>query len=363
MFKRLLLISLILVSSCKKEESSYNPYLSGKGESKKVSGLYTFENKKFNLDELPQQLNFAKYRAEEKRYMELLHSIRELYVRKSLMKDRGMSDFDSKGGVATLSQIFKNDFQEKDVKKYFEENRKQFPKIDPKKDKSWLGKVRYIQMVDHITKNYMRKLREITDKKELLFHFLPPNIKETGINFDKYPRIGSKDSKLELIAVTNYFCEECRRVNGEVSKIFKNYGEQLSYIHVGHVFNLTDVSMDSIIAGNCIYKLSPKKFWEFQKLMYEKDEIKDVKIFDNKKMRLLLDGIISKISIDKKNFYKCMSDKENRYKASDSITFFRNLDIKEIPTYFLNGRKISYLEMNSLVSAFEEMKKRIENAQ
>ncbi|OUR93620.1 hypothetical protein A9Q84_19315 [Halobacteriovorax marinus] len=362
MSKVLMIFVLLVVSSCKKEESTYNPYKSTSTKATVSNDvLFSYDNKEYKEENLPKAIRFAKYRAEHAQYTEFSNSIRELYVRVSYMQERQMTDYyGRKGVVPSLSELFKADIDDDDVKKYYKDNPQLFKNINPKKDKDWLERVRYTRTIEYITNRYLTKLNEIVDKKKLVINILPPNIKEIGVDFDKFPRIGAKDSKFELIAVTNYFCPECRKVNKDISKLFSEFGKDLSYVHVGHTYNLGDVSMDSILAGKCITKSDPKKFWKYQRFMFENENAKGIKVFDKKKMKKLLSLAVKKLEINKKDFYECMDTKERKYEVSESILFFRDLNIKEIPAYFLNGRHISYREMGSLVFAFREMKSRLE---
>ena len=361
MHKILLFSILMIMTSCQKDEESYNPYLSSKDTSEpKVNNIYSYNNKKYKENDFPKSIKFAKYRASMKSYVELSNSIQEFYVRVDYMKERQMSDFyGRKGIVPSLSEIFKEDFNDEGVKAYYKKNKTLLSDIFPKEDKYWFDKVRYKYKVEYITQKFLDRLKELRDSKKLQVNVLPPSIYDVGIDFDKFPRIGKKKAKFELIAVTNYFCEDCRIINKEITQLFKEFGKDLSYIHVGHTYNLGDVSADTILAGRCVTEQEKNKYWKFHKFMFDNEEYRDIKIFDKKRMKSVLASVVKEISLDKKTFYECMSNKENIYNVSDSILFFRDLNVKQIPSFYLNGRLISYQEVGSLIIAFREMKDRL----
>jgi len=360
MRRALLLLSMVFLYACNKTED-YNPYL--KDDKKGVARpIYSYKNVSVYEKDMPLDLRIAEYRAEILKYNELVNSIHSYYVRKDLMKDRGMSDFYGREGVvAEITDIFKEDFDEKSTREYYEKNKGKFNNLDPKNDSDWLNKVKYFQLVDHITVNYMRKLKELSDRGELIVNLLPPDVRKTGIDFSKYPQVGSKDGKYQLFGVTNYFCPDCRKANAELTDLFKVYGKELNYVHIGHTFNVNDVGMDSIIAGNCVHKVDSSLYWKFQDEMFTNPAYSDIRIFDNVKLKKNLEKSIAKIGLDKKKFFECMLDKDIRYSASDSLKFFQKLNVSRTPVFFLNGRELNYLDLKSLKSAFELMRKKLDS--
>ncbi len=349
-----------LLQSCSKSEK-FNPYITDNSDHLEKP-LYIFKNKDFFYKELPKDLRIAEFRAETLKYSEMVNSVRSYYVRKALMEERGMSDYYGRDGiVAEFVEIFKEDFDEKSTREFYEKNKSQFEGLDLKKDKQWLEKVKYGQLVDHITKNFIRKSKELADRGDLIINFLPPDIKKTGIDFSKYPSVGNPKAPYHLMAVTNYFCENCRTANKEVNELFKIYGKDLSYTHVGHAFNINDVSMDSILLGNCVSKIDSSLYWKFHNELFSSKEYSDIKLFDNLKFKKRVTSTLKKLNIDTEKVFNCISEKENRYEASNSLKFFKNLSLVKVPTFYLNGRVISIEEFNSLVTGFTDMKRRIDN--
>jgi hypothetical protein len=363
MLKWTLILCLIITVSCKKESEDFNPYTTGVelADEDTAKILYTYSTKNYTEDDISRELKFSKYRADMLRYNERINSIRAFYIRVEYMKEKGMSDYyGRKGIVPTLATIFKEDFEDRDIKKFYEKHKNtRFKDLDTKNNQNWLAEVRYHKMVDHITEMYLKKLNELTDSKKLQVNLLPPDIRKTGIDFDQFPRIGNKDSKYELIAVTNYFCEECRSGNKEIARLFKDYGKEFSYVHVGHTYRPGDVSMDTIVAGRCITKMDKTKYWKFQNYMFSNESFRKIKLSDKKKMRSVLSDAVTHLKLNKKEFFECMGDKDNTFDVSDSILFFRDLNISQVPAYFLNGRQLSYREFNSLIYAFREMDDRL----
>lgn len=354
-----LVVFTLCLASCDKSDD-FNPYLDN-DSSKEEKPVYSYLNVDTFQKDLPREILFGMYRADQAKYSETINSIRAYYVRKSLMKDRGMKDFHGREGVvAELLDIFKEDFDEKSTREYYEKNKDQFVGLDPKNDKDWLEKVKYSQLVNHITRNFIRKSKELADRGELVINILPPDIRTTGIDFSKYPSVGDKRARYKLFAVTNYFCDNCRLANNEVNDLFKIYGKDLQYTHIGHSFNVNDVSMDSILIGNCVAKESSELYWKFHSEVYNNSDFSNIKIFDNAKFKKRVGHLLDKIGANKKEVFKCMLDKDVRYAASDSLKFFKKLDITKVPTFFLNGRELTLEEFNSLKTGFDEMKRRLD---
>ncbi len=355
----LVLIGLLIFTSCKKEED-FNPYLNKESKVSEVKTpkyLYKLEGQEVGGDDIPIEIRIKKYNQDLKHYYKYYNAVESYAVRMNLKKERGMSDIVSGRDIApTLTEIYENDISDKDVEEYVKKNEHRFS--DPKASKEQkAAAAKYELLIEHITPIYLKKRKQLYDANKLHVNILPPDIRETGIFFGGYPKLGKPENKLELLVVTNYLCKNCREYNEQITKLYEKYGNKLTYVHAYHAFRPESTNHDTILAGHCINLIDKKKYWFYHKKMYEDSVIAELTTEDRPKFKEILKSYLSELKMDEKRVFNCMGNKENENLINDKIIQFTEAGIKVLPMFYLNGRQLILLEKEGLEAAFKNMLK------
>jgi len=90
---------------------------------------------------------------------------------------------------------------------------------------------------------------------------------ETPSIADDDPVIGNKDAKVKIIIFSDFQCPYCRMFFGTVTKIAKEFGDQVVLAYKDMPLNFHPQAMNAALAAQCAREQG--KFWEMGKLLYD----------------------------------------------------------------------------------------------
>jgi protein-disulfide isomerase len=155
---------------------------------------------------------------------------------------------------------------------------------------------------------------------------------------DLSPSMGTAGAPVVLVVFSDFQCPNCKesektlrqnllaRFPTQVRVYFKDF--PLEQIHPW--------AKAAAIAGRCVFRQNPAKFWEYHDWIYEKQS--DITV-DNLKNQVL-DFANNAKDLDVLQLGRCMDTKATEAEVNTSIAEARELKVDATPTIFLNGRRL-----------------------
>ena len=155
---------------------------------------------------------------------------------------------------------------------------------------------------------------------------------------DLTPSMGTAGAPVSLVVFSDFQCPNCKEEEKtlrqnllaafptQVRLYFKDF--PLEQIHPW--------AKAAAIAGRCVFRQSPTKFWEYHDWIYEKQGEITV---ENLKDQVLAFANSAK-DLDSLQLGRCMDTKATEAEVDASIAQARELKVDATPTMFLNGRRL-----------------------
>jgi protein-disulfide isomerase len=94
-------------------------------------------------------------------------------------------------------------------------------------------------------------------------------------------------------------------------------------------------SMPAAIAGRCVFRAEPTKFWDYHDFLFEDQQNVT---FENLKSKVV--EWAGKNGLDTLQLARCIDNKSTEKEVQKSMAEGRALGIDKTPTLFINGRKL-----------------------
>jgi protein-disulfide isomerase len=155
---------------------------------------------------------------------------------------------------------------------------------------------------------------------------------------DLSPSMGTAGAPVVLVVFSDFQCPNCKEEEKtlrqnlpasfptQVRLYFKDF--PLEQIHPW--------AKSAAIAGRCVFRQNPAKFWEYHDWIYEKQGEITV---ENLKDQVLAFANSAK-DVDTLQLGRCMDTKATEAEVNASIAEARELKVDATPTMFLNGRRL-----------------------
>ena len=152
------------------------------------------------------------------------------------------------------------------------------------------------------------------------------------------PSMGTAGAPVSLVVFSDFQCPNCKEEEKtlrqnlpstfptQVRLYFKDF--PLEQIHPW--------AKAAAIAGRCVFRQSPAKFWEYHDWIYEKQSEITVENLKNQ----VLDFANNAKDLDTLQLGRCMDTKATEAEVNASIAEARELKVDATPTIFLNGRRL-----------------------
>src|SRR5579862_7149983 len=157
------------------------------------------------------------------------------------------------------------------------------------------------------------------------------------LKVDAQPSLGPANAPLTMVVFSDFQCPVCKEeamvLRQNVAKSFPD--------KVRVVFK--DFPLDSIhnwahtaaIAGRCVYKQNPAKFWDYFDWAYENQQSIGADNFSSK-----FQAFAAEKGLDGMQLGRCLDNKASDGEVIREIDEGHALQISATPTLFLNGRKL-----------------------
>lgn len=154
---------------------------------------------------------------------------------------------------------------------------------------------------------------------------------------------GNLKSPVTVVEFGDFQCPICGLAQQSVERMIKNYGERIRFVF--RQFPLTDVHPEAEKAAEASECAAEQgKFWEAEKLFYQKQSDLSVKS---------LDGYAKQLGLDTKKFDECLSSGRMKSRVDQDIADGKALGVRGTPTFFIGDHRIvgppQYTELASLI--------------
>jgi|TARA_B100001964_G_C14223648_1_gene596568 protein-disulfide isomerase len=192
-----------------------------------------------------------------------------------------------------------------------------------------------LEYVDYL----LKKFKEVKDEKpifkesikalELQREIMLGN-KDVPIATETPPTIGKDNASITLIEFMDFECPPCKKATQVIKKILKKYPDDIRLVFRNfpriekHPF-----AIKAAEAALCAHKQG--KFWEYCDRLFENQDNLNDKI---------LTEIAKNVGLDMNGFNGCYLFNESAKRVSEDLDLALALDVKMVPTFFINGQKI-----------------------
>ena len=152
------------------------------------------------------------------------------------------------------------------------------------------------------------------------------------------PSFGPVDAPVSIVLFSDFQCPVCR----DEAKVIRDNVAKAYPTEVRVSFNnfpleqIHDWSRSAAVAGRCVYRIAPNRFWDFHDAIYEaQDQINKLNLRD-KVMEW-----VSTQKIDVLQFTPCFDNAATTEEVNRDIATGKALNVDRTPTMYINGRPIN----------------------
>jgi protein-disulfide isomerase len=151
------------------------------------------------------------------------------------------------------------------------------------------------------------------------------------------PSLGKDGAPVTIVVFSDFQCPVCK----EEAQVLRQNVEKAFPDKVRVYFK--DFPLDAIhnwarpaaIAGRCVYKQSPAKFWDYFDWAYDNQQTIGADNFSSK-----LQAFATEKGIDGMQLGRCVDNKATDAEVNREVDEGHTLQVSATPTIFLNGRKL-----------------------
>ncbi|MFQ5723003.1 MAG: thioredoxin domain-containing protein [Terriglobia bacterium] len=149
------------------------------------------------------------------------------------------------------------------------------------------------------------------------------------------PRLGPADALVTIVEYGDFQCPTCRAAYPVLEEILASHDNVRLIFKDFPLTQKHDWAMAAAIAAQCAYRQSNERFWQLHDYFFEnQDQINH----DN--LDAHLDALATHLGMDTEQFRTCRQTEATRSLVEQSIQEARQLQVRNTPTLFLNGRRL-----------------------
>lgn len=174
--------------------------------------------------------------------------------------------------------------------------------------------------------------KEIARLKEK-YRFIEP-FERVQVNIEGTPTRGNPNAKVVIVEFSDFDCPYCLKSQKTTRELREKYKDKIKWVFKDFPLDFHQNAMNIHIAGKCIYKLKPEKFWDFFDAIFsEKRTQEDLKKESLERKALAL-------GVSQKEYQNCVSDPNIKSEVDKNIQEGSKLGVSGTPTFFINGRRL-----------------------
>ena len=157
------------------------------------------------------------------------------------------------------------------------------------------------------------------------------------IKTDTSPNFGTAGAPVTLVMYGDFECPDCKMEAQTVRQnLAATFPTQVRvYFKDFPLESIHNWARPAALAGRCIFKQSPAKFWDYFDWVYDNQQLIGADNFASK-----LQTFASEKGLDGMQLGRCMESKTTEAELNREIEEGHALQVSATPTIFLNGRKL-----------------------
>jgi protein-disulfide isomerase len=147
------------------------------------------------------------------------------------------------------------------------------------------------------------------------------------------PEIGPADAPITMVEFADFECPYCARSFGNVETAARSsFKDRVHFIFKHFPLNGHQWARGAAIAGECINRQNPIKFWEYARVMY-----RDQADITEQNLRDHIDSFVRENSLDATALDACMLGKSAERVVDQDVADGQAVNVASTPTVFVNG--------------------------
>lgn len=146
------------------------------------------------------------------------------------------------------------------------------------------------------------------------------------VSVDDDPSQGTKGAPITLVEFSEFQCPYCKKARPTIEKILATYKGKVHYVFRDFPLSFHDQAKAVANAANCANEQG--KYWEFSKLMWEKQ---------GKKMGDEIFNIATTVGVNNDKFKTCVESKKYFSEIDKDQADGDKAGVSGTPAYFING--------------------------
>jgi protein-disulfide isomerase len=154
---------------------------------------------------------------------------------------------------------------------------------------------------------------------------------------DLQPSFGAAGAPVVMVVFSDFQCPVCKEEAQVLRQnLAKTFPDKVRvYFKDFPLDSIHNWARQAAIAGRCVFKQSPAKFWDYFDWAYENQQTIGADNFSTK-----LQAFATEKALDGMQLGRCMDNKATDAEISREVDEGRSLQVSATPTIFLNGRKL-----------------------
>ena len=355
--KQNLIFTLFLILSltaCKQENKKTAVNLQANATGSCSAGNEEVNNSLFTVDgmsieekDLPADIRNYVYKNNNDSYKKNEMVLKELALRIYLSKQQNkLKDPKKTPSIAELLKLPKA--TEKEAQAFFDQNKNRMP------PNSNFGKMKgqIIQYLNGQKSMDASKIKMAELESKGLFTYLvkAPVAPKINIEISNFPTMGNKNSKINIIEISDYLCGHCQHAHTAVKKILEKYKDKISFTQINFSLRPTGLSGTYVRGAYCASIKSDESFWKFHHAAFEKTSVPHdhsskghTHNDDDGNSKDSLKKVISvakTIGLNVKEFEKCLTGNASKSYVQKTNRYLSGNGINSTPVFIINNRNI-----------------------
>jgi len=154
---------------------------------------------------------------------------------------------------------------------------------------------------------------------------------------------GNKDSKVEIIELSDFQCPTCGRAHKKVEPIIEKSLKKVSYTRLDlPLFEHHEWSLYAALGARAVNKVAPAKYWDYVNFVFGNQETISQEFTSKSEFDTILKDFCSDHEIDYAKVEKIYKSPQERAQLMDQVSNAFDNGINSTPTYIINGQVMGY---------------------
>jgi protein-disulfide isomerase len=154
---------------------------------------------------------------------------------------------------------------------------------------------------------------------------------------------GNKDSKVEIIELSDFQCPTCGRAHKKVEPLIEKNLKKVSYTRLDlPLFEHHEWSLYAALGARAVNKVAPARYWDYVNFVFGNQETIGQEFTSKSEFDTVLKDFCSDHEIDYAKVEKIYKSPQERAQLMEQVSNAFDNGINSTPTYIINGQVMGY---------------------